>query len=141
MPTLDVKLASWASSLLASSMILAIAILFLILGLSDIPAWTRERPLAVVVFTGFLAGYIVSFVCLHMVRKKGDSGTLVLWVVSLVGACAPLAGLAYWLESNTAALAIGVVELAAVLLHLIAIGIIVVRRMPPNKSLERTRDG
>jgi hypothetical protein len=125
---MEVKLAGWASSLLASSMVLAIAILFVILGLSEIPAWAREKPIAVVVFAMFFAGYIISFVCLHKVRKTGGSGALPLWIVSLIGACAPLVGLAYWLESGAAALAIGVVELAAVLLHLVAIGMIVMRR-------------
>ncbi len=109
-------------------MVFAFAILVLIFRISDVPAWVRENPVGFVAFICFVASYIVSFVCLSKMRKPDASDILLLWLISLAAVCAPLAGLACMGKSITGALVIGMVESVVVLLHLIAIGIIVVRR-------------
>ncbi|MES2885426.1 MAG: hypothetical protein V4709_11505 [Pseudomonadota bacterium] len=130
MPRTDViaTLARWALTCLASSMVLAITILVLMFMLSDIPSWIRRNPVGVAVIAGFLAGYIVSFSFLRKARESDTNGNLLFWLISLAGTCVPLAGLAYWSKNISVALAIGILESVAVLLHLVAIAIILVRR-------------
>jgi hypothetical protein len=137
--TLTARLASWAASLLASSMVLAALILFVGASATDFLAWIRAHPVGASLLGGMLAGYICSFVCLAKIRRRCDDSGLLLWVVSGIAACVPLAVLFEWLGRSSAAFILGMAEVGAVVLHLVAIAVILARKTPPNKSLERTR--
>jgi len=93
-----------------------------------------------VMLGGMLAGYVCSFICLARIRKLGDNGGLSLWIVSAIAACIPLAVLYDFLGRSTAAFILGMAEVGAIALHLVAIAVILVRKAPPNSSLERTRE-
>lgn len=121
------NLASWAASFLASSLVLAVIVLLFVFGVSDV-RWLREDPTSVASIAFLLGCYGVSFLCLNKLQKGGRRG-LQLWSLSLVTACVPLAVLAYWLGANSGALIIGMAETAAVVLHLVAIGIISFRKV------------
>ena len=138
--TLTASLASWAASLLASSMVLAAVILFVGVSATDFPDWIRAHPVGASLLGGMLGGYICSFVCLAKIRRRRDDGGVLLWVVSGISACVPLAVLFDWLGRSSAAFILGMAEVGAVMLHLVAIALILVRRSPSNTSLERTRD-
>jgi hypothetical protein len=138
---ITVRLANWAGSFLASSMVLLFGIIAVLFMVADFRTSLTERPVGSVLLVTFVAGYVVSFVCLHKIRRRGNNESLRLWAISLVGACTPLLVLAYTFEASSAVLIVGMAEVGAILLHFVAIAIVLRRLAPPNKSLERTREG
>jgi hypothetical protein len=129
-PDVTATIASWASSFLASSLVLAVVILFVVIVVSDVGGWSREHPVGAASVVLLLACYSVSFVCLHRIQKEGASRGVPTWLLSLVAACAPLAALTYWFGAHPGVLVIGMAEVAAVMLHFVAIGILSVRKVP-----------
>ena len=121
------RIARWAASFLASSFVLAVVTLFVILVSAGTDDWFREHPLGTLVIGLLLACYSVSFACLYKLQREGLSRSVRLWSLSLAGACAPLAALTYWAGLNAAVLIIGMAEVAAVLLHLVALGMLSTR--------------
>ena len=126
-PDVTATIASWASSFLASSLVLAVAILVVIFAVSDVSGWSRH-PAGALSVVLLLACYAVSFVCLHRIQKAGPARGIPTWLASLVAACAPLVALTYWFGAHPAILVIGMAEVAAVVLHFVGIGILSVRK-------------
>ena len=140
-PDVTSRIANWAASLLASSFVLAVAVIGIAFWMANSAAWVRANPLGALVMAFVLTGYVVAFICLSRLQKGRVPNPLRTWAISLLAACIPLAGLVYMFEGNTAALIIGMAEVGSVLLHLVAIAVLLARASPPNKSLERTREG
>jgi hypothetical protein len=139
-PDVTTRLANWAASFLASSFVLVAAIFFVAFALAEFPAWVKEHPIGAFLLVVLVAGYLISFVCLARLRKALTRNPLRLWVVSFIASCMPLAVLFYISDGSSAALVVGMAEVGAVILHLVAIAIILSRASPPNSSLERTRE-
>jgi hypothetical protein len=134
-PDVTTRLANWAGSFLAGSFVLTAAILFAAFVLVDSPAWVKEYPILTFILVVLLSGYLISFVCLTRLSRALTRNPLRLWVVSLLAACMPLAVLFYMFDGDSSALIIGMAEVAAVLLHLVAIVIVLSRASPPNDAL------
>jgi hypothetical protein len=138
---ITLRLAKWATGWLASSMVLVIGVFVLLLVVADFRTWMVERPVGSLLALSLVAGYIVSFACLHQIRRRGKNESKRLWFLSLGGAITPLVVLACSFGASGAVLAIGIAEVVAILLHIVAIASIFRRVAPPNTSFERTREG
>jgi cytochrome bd-type quinol oxidase subunit 2 len=135
------RLAKWAGSLLASSFVLVLAIFAIAFWMANSAAWVRDNPAWALLFAILLVGYVVAFICLSRLQKGKVRNPLRTWIVSMVAASAPVAVLLYAFGGNGGALVVAMAEVASVAIHVAAIGIILSRASPPNKSLERTREG
>ena len=114
------RLASWASSALASSFVFACLALLLIVGASNATALLREQPVGVLIVVLILCCYAVSFVCLHKIRYRTNGSKDLLWATSLLAASAPIVAIVYWLGFG-AGLAVCFLEVIAVAIHVAAL--------------------
>jgi len=123
-----VGIARWAASFLASSFVLAFILMFVFLILGDAGTWFRENPVGAMAIGLFLVSYFTSLFCLHKLQKGAVSESIPLWSLSLAASCVPLVLLVYWSGGEAGMLIIAGAEVAAVVLHVVAICILLARR-------------
>ena len=111
---------------MASSLVLSVVIMVIFIG--GVDHWVRDHPVGAVSLVLLLGCYATSFVCLHKLQKGVVRRNIPIWSLSLTAAVAPLAALTYWSGGHVGVLVIGIAEVAAVLLHIGAIGILLVRK-------------
>ena len=125
----DSRLAGWAASLMGSSLVLAFVLASLFIsGTEGLAVFTRDHPARIAYLVLFALGYIVSFICLSRIRRSTSDGELRLWLLSLVGAATPVLIVMGPADFGTAALIICIGEVAAIVLHIIAIARIQIAR-------------
>lgn len=125
-------LAGWAMSFLASSFVLSVLVISAFLIGASVEDWVRDHPISSITIVLILGCYAVSFVCLRKLQRVTVESSIGLWSLSLVAASVPLAALMYWSGGDVAVLLIGIAEVAAVLLHFVAIGFLWIRKLQPT---------
>ena len=115
----ETRLASWASSALASSFVFGCLALLVIVGASNAATLLREQLAGVLVVVLILGCYVVSFVCLHKIRR-GTRASELLWAASLLAACVPIVAAIGWLGLGTG-LIVCILEVIAVAIHVVAL--------------------
>ena len=123
-----VGIARCTAALLGSSLILALTLIFLFLSLGDARTWFREHPVGALALGLLVVSYFTSLVCLHKLQKGEVRESIPLWSLSLAASCVPLVLLGYWSGGEPAVLIVAGAEIAAVVLHVLAIGILWARK-------------
>jgi len=116
----DARLARWAASALAGSLVLVVVALATIVAVSDLPTLLREHPLGTASAALLLGCYIASFVCLNKIQKGSARSDDLLWTVSFLSAAAPLIALIHWLGPMVGSI-VGLPEIIALVIHVVAL--------------------
>jgi hypothetical protein len=123
-----VGIARWAASLLASSLVLAVTLIFVFLSVSDAGTWFREHPVGAIAVGLLVISYFTSLFCLHKLQKGAVSESIPLWSLSFAASCVPLVLLIYWSRGEAGVLVVAGAEVAAVVLHVVAVCILLARK-------------
>jgi hypothetical protein len=116
----DARLAGWASSALASSLVFVCLALLVLVGASDALTLLRNYPVGTLSVAFIFGCYILSFVCLHKIRHRAAASKDLLWAASLLAACVPIVAVIYWLGFGPG-LVVCFVEIIAVAIHVYAL--------------------
>lgn len=136
-PAITQRIAHWAASFLASSLVLVLGVFAIAFWMASPAAWVQDRPMGALLLAVLLFGYLVAFICLSRLKKAQVRNPLGTWLISLLGTCAPLAVLMYLFDDYSTALVIGMAEVASAVLQLLAIAIVLRGASPTQSALKR----
>jgi hypothetical protein len=118
--TRDARLARWAASALASSLVLIAIAIAAVVFASDLSSVIREHPVGVAVVALLLGCYAISFICLHKIQRGSVQAAFFLWGLSFFAAVGPLVALILWFGPVAGSI-IGFAEIIALGIHLAAL--------------------
>ena len=120
MDSREARLAGWASSAIAGSLVFAIVAFLFIGGLGNIALTVGDADVATLAVAAIFVAYVVSLVCLRKIRRRPSGSSSLLWGVSLITTCIPIIALVSWL-GIVAGLVICFLEVIAAVIHIVAL--------------------